>query len=158
MTHKIKPDDTSPDNATTTSATESPYSAKTKTPPQSNNTINKETITTAPSTTDEEATDEQINRQIQAILAETGRLGKMINPELCEEDEEFSIDYGLASVAAYQMRYDPSHLFHWLGFALIDCGIDVPEHPVNGLLQVCQGYFAHEEIMAEIEEQEEKSA
>lgn len=153
MTHKIKPDDTSPDNANTASATESPCSANTQTPPQSNNTINKETNTTAPSTTDEEA----IEQEIQIIRAAAERLGRMLDPELDEDEEAFSIDIGLANATAYQMGYNPHQLLKWLEYALTRCDIDLKEHPISGLLEICEGYFWHEEVVKTMKEVEEIS-
>ena len=97
----------------------------------------------------------QMNPKIRDLHDEAACIAQMLDPELCENDKELSIDIGLAYTVASHVGHNPSMLFDWLRNALIECDIDINEHPVNGLLQICQGFFEHEEILADIEEEQE---
>ena len=115
--------------------------------------MNKDTNEPALSTTNEV----EIEKEIQVIRAAAERLGRMLDPELDEDEEEFSIDIGLANATAYQMGYNPHQLLKWLEYALTRCDIDLKEHPISGLLEICEGYFWHEQVVETMKEVEEIS-
>lgn len=96
----------------------------------------------------------QMNPKIRDLHNEAACIAQMLDPELCANDKEHLVDIGLAYTVASHVGHNPIMLLHWLENALIECDIDINKHPVNGLLEICQGYFEHEEIIAEIEEEE----